>query len=299
MDSDSRFVVTPRMVLGVSIALLGVLLTLNRLGVAHIDHLFRRYWPVPIMVMGGLMFIQAQDGRDRMRGGITAGVGTWLFLNMQGLLSVRLWELFWPVILILVGINMAMRGPARWRHHGSGRRRGPFGPDGPFGSDGPLGPAGPFGAGGPMGSGQRSGTSPRPDRTANFTETSSETGTAVPQSASGPLSMFAVWSSTRRASSAQHFEGGDITAIMGGAQLDLRLAAIPAGRDAVIDVTTVMGGVELFVPAHWEVSTPIMPFLGAVEDERLPPIQTDAARLPQGRLVIRGFVLLGGLHIKS
>ena len=112
--------------------------------------------------------------------------------------------------------------------------------------------------------------------------------------------MFSVWSSTRRSSSSTNFQGGDITAIMGGAQLDLRTAAIPTAHDAVLEITAVMGGVEIFVPHAWEVSTPIFPFMGAVEDERLPPIRQEAASpRSSGRLVIRGFVMMGGVTIKS
>jgi hypothetical protein len=86
---------------------------------------------------------------------------------------------------------------------------------------------------------------------------------------------------------------------MGGAQLDLRRAAIPPGQEAVLDITAVLGGVEIFVPPHWEVSTPIMPLLAAVEDARLPPIQSDGTKPAAGRLVLRGLVLLGSVEIKS
>src|SRR6185295_3589420 len=88
------------------------------------------------------------------------------------------------------------------------------------------------------------------------------------------LSLFAVWSSFRRTSNASPFRGGDITAIMGGGQLDLRLATIPTGEEAVIDIVAVMGGVEILVPSTWEVSTPIFPFMGGVEDKRFPPLAT-------------------------
>ena len=70
------------------------------------------------------------------------------------------------------------------------------------------------------------------------------------------ISMFAVWSNVRRASAASPFRGGDITAIMGGGQLDLRLATIPTGGEAILDIVAVMGGVEIIVPTSWEVSTP-------------------------------------------
>jgi len=116
------------------------------------------------------------------------------------------------------------------------------------------------------------------------------------------LSMFAVWSSVRRTSAASPFRGGDITAIMGGGQLDLRLATIPAGEEAILDIVAVMGGVEIIVPPNWEVSTPILPFMGGVEDKRFPPLPTDPNAVRHeagGRLVLRGLVMMGGVHIKS
>lgn len=114
--------------------------------------------------------------------------------------------------------------------------------------------------------------------------------------------MFAVWSSVRRATAASPFRGGDITAIMGGGQLDLRLATIPPGEEAILDIVAVMGGVEIIVPSNWEVSTPILPFMGGVEDKRFPPLQTDPNAVRRelgGRLVLRGLVMMGGVHIKS
>jgi hypothetical protein len=115
------------------------------------------------------------------------------------------------------------------------------------------------------------------------------------------LSMFAFWSSVRRASVASPFRGGDITAIMGGGQLDLRLATIPPGEEAILDIVAVMGGVEILVPSNWEVSTPIFPFMGGIEDKRFPPLPNDpnAVRKEGGRLVLRGLVMMGGVHIKS
>src|SRR4029077_16050606 len=116
MDQDSSFVVTPRTVFGVAIALLGFALALDRMGVVEASHLLR-FWPVPLILIGALMIVQARDGRERTRGWIFAGIGTWLFLNTEGLLSVRLWELFWPVILILIGLSLVFRtgGPRRRR----------------------------------------------------------------------------------------------------------------------------------------------------------------------------------------
>ena len=277
MDQDSSFVVTPRTVFGVAIALLGFALALDRMGVVEASHLLR-FWPVPLILIGALMIVQARDGRERMRGWIFAGVGTWLFLNTEGLLSVRLWELFWPVILILIGLSLVFRtgGPRR-------RREGRFGTPGASGSN----PS--FGA------------------SESFVPNASATSTGTPPvlqyaDRSERISMFAVWSSVRRTSAASPFRGGDITAIMGGGQLDLRLATIPPGEEAILDIVAVMGGVEILVPSGWEVSTPIFPFMGGVEDKRFPPLPADPNAVRKesgGRLVLRGLVMMGGVHIKS
>jgi hypothetical protein len=305
MDQDSSFVVTPRTILGVAIVLLGFALTLDRLGLAEASHILR-FWPVPLILMGGLMIVQARDGRERTRGVIFAGVGTWFFLYSEGLVTVRIWELFWPVILMLIGFSLVFRtgGPRRRRYRRYGAD-GPFGPSGPLGPDGPLGPNGPFGRGSagptaasgsnmPFGAGEAfvpggsSGSSGSPASPPQYADRSER------------LSMFAVWSSVRRASVASPFRGGDITAIMGGGQLDLRLATIPPGEEAILDIVAVMGGVEILVPSTWEVSTPIFPFMGGVEDKRFPPLQDpNAVRKESGRLVLRGLVMMGGVHIKS
>ena len=288
MDNDSRFVITPRNVLGLSIALLGVLLTLDRLGVMHVEHLFRYYWPVPIILMGGLMLVQAVDHRERIRGAIFTLIGVWLFLSMQGIVRLRIWELFWPVMLILIGVNMALRPRhSHWRR----RLRARAGIDGVLGADGPLGPKGPLGTDGPLGPDGPFGGGRRGQPSSSFV--------GVTDSAE-EVSVYAVLSGSRRVSSAPAFKGGDITAIMGGAQLDLRLATIPAGEEAVLDLTVVMGGVEIFVPSHWEVATPLMPVMGGVHDDRLPPLQTDpSSRQAPSRLVLRGFAFMGGVNIKA
>jgi hypothetical protein len=259
------------------------------------------------------MVVQARDGRERTRGLVFAGIGTWFFLYAEGLVTVRIWELFWPVILMLIGFSLLFRtgGPRHRRYRRFGAD-GPFGPGGPLGPSGPLGPDGPLGPNGPFARGSSGPTSASGSNMPfgageAFVPGASSRAAGSPSSPpqyadrSERLSMFAVWSSVRRASVASPFRGGDVTAIMGGGQLDLRLATIPPGEEAVLDIVAVMGGVEILVPSNWEVSTPIFPFMGGVEDKRFPPLHTDpnAVRKESGRLVLRGLVMMGGVHIKS
>ena len=118
-------------------------------------------------------------------------------------------------------------------------------------------------------------------------------------------SLFAVMGSDERASVATEFRGGEMTSIMGGTDLDLRHATIPAGGEAVLTVVAVMGGAVVRVPRDWAVDVQVTPFLGGVKDERgrasMADSQTDAPQAGTSRphLVLRGSVVMGGLVIKS
>jgi hypothetical protein len=117
---------------------------------------------------------------------------------------------------------------------------------------------------------------------------------ARPVDSEAHLSAVAIVSGIKRASNAPTFSGGDLTAIMGGCEIDLRQASIPPGTTAVIDVFAFWGGIEMRVPENWSVETRATPLLGGVEDQTRAP---NAAGSP--RLEIRGTVIMGGIVIKN
>lgn len=97
--------------------------------------------------------------------------------------------------------------------------------------------------------------------------------------------------------------GGDVTAVMGVAELDFRHVALPPGEELIVDVLAVMGGVIIRVPDHWTVDTRAVPVLGGARDRRFHAFDAadDAPRSgqPAPRLVLRGAVVMGGLTIRS
>jgi hypothetical protein len=111
----------------------------------------------------------------------------------------------------------------------------------------------------------------------------------------------AILSGVKRLSTSSHFRGGELTAFMGGGQIDLRGATIPPGEEAVLDLFCVMGGFELIVPQNWVIMTPVIPIMGGIDDKRLapPPGSSDVAGQSAPRLSLRGFILMGGLTIRS
>jgi hypothetical protein len=115
------------------------------------------------------------------------------------------------------------------------------------------------------------------------------------------LYAISILSGVKRTNTASPFRGGELTAFMGGGQIDLRTATIPPGEEASIDVFAVMGGYELLVPQGWVIVTPIVQVLGGIDDKRLapPPGTSEVAGQAAPRLVLRGFILMGGIVVKS
>jgi len=117
--------------------------------------------------------------------------------------------------------------------------------------------------------------------------------TPAPLDDDARLSAFAFLSGVGQASRSAQFQGGDFTAFMGGCEIDLRQAKI-AGEQALVDVTAIMGGVELRVPADWQVVSKVLPVMGAFEDKTTAPPAGSAKRL-----VVRGVAFMGGVEVTN
>lgn len=63
----------------------------------------------------------------------------------------------------------------------------------------------------------------------------------------------------------EHLKHADVSAIFGGATLDLREAHID--EEAVVDATALFGGVDVLVPEGWRVQIGGIPIFGGFEDK--------------------------------
>lgn len=89
------------------------------------------------------------------------------------------------------------------------------------------------------------------------------------------------------------FQGGELTAVMGGCELDLRGATME-GDEATIDVFAMWGGISIKVPEDWAVVVNVVPIMGGVEDKSR-PVKTGKIK----RLVLTGYAIMGGVEIKN
>jgi predicted membrane protein len=221
---------TPHLMFGLLIILVGVVFTLDNLDMAD-SRQFLRYWPAGLIAIGAAKLWQVRSGYGSAIGGVLFVIaGGWMLLDSLDILDVSVLD-FWPIVLIVAGSMIVWQG-IRGRQHAA------------------LG-------------------------------TTGET-----------INAIAILSGVSRGSNSASFRGGELTAFMGGCELDLRQAAI--NGDAVIDVFAMWGGIEIRVPDNWTVMGRVTPIMGGFEDK---------TRAPQGaathRLIIRGVVLMGGVEVKN
>jgi predicted membrane protein len=116
-------------------------------------------------------------------------------------------------------------------------------------------------------------------------------GDGTQADANSVVNGFAVLGGFQRSNNSPDFRGGELNAVMGGCEIDLRRAAI-AGNEAVITTFAFWGGIKIKVPDTWSVNLQGFPFLGGFEDKTVQPADPTAKRL-----VIRGTAVMGGVEI--
>lgn len=128
-------------------------------------------------------------------------------------------------------------------------------------------------------------------------------------SSSGPnsLNAGAVFGGCERRITSQNFQGGRVSALFGGVELDFRDANID-GDQAVLDIHCIFGGVEIRVPDNWHVHSSSLPILGGYSDKtRLRNVApTSGSSGVEGTgtpsvktLIITGTIIFGGLEVSN
>lgn len=107
------------------------------------------------------------------------------------------------------------------------------------------------------------------------------------------IHAFAFWTALKRKSQAAGFRGGDLSAVMGGIELDLTGARID-GDQAVLQLFCMWGGIELKVPREWRLDIQLLPLLGGYADNTQQEPSLDSPIL-----VIKGSALMAGVDIKN
>lgn len=107
-------------------------------------------------------------------------------------------------------------------------------------------------------------------------------------------STFAAFGGVERRNTSKAFTGADVTAVFGGAQLDLRDVEL-GERPARVTALALFGAAEIVVPRDWNVRMDVIPVLGAAEDSRRRGETTNA----DVDLVVEGFTAFGGIEVSD
>jgi len=274
---------------------IGAVLLLSNLGVLQLQNVWQ-FWPVILIAFGLSRIVDCRGFSGIIIGGAMAGFGALLLLQNLNIWRFD-WNVIWPIALIVWGLSVLLK-PGHWNRNWTG---GPGGP--PPGAAEPP-PGDPSGTPSGMPSGSPSGTASDTFGASAGTQwhPSGNPGNGYPGSAPGGygkpiLDLVAIFGGGRRVVDSQAFRGGEITAIFGGYQIDLRPAAIAPDQTALIEATAVFGGIEIIVPRNWYVDARGAGIFGGFTDETRPPLPQEVTHAQ--RLVVTGAGVFGGVVIKN
>ncbi|MGE5398961.1 MAG: LiaF transmembrane domain-containing protein [Ignavibacteriales bacterium] len=251
--------------LGGIVILLGVLLLMSNLGMLQFglhDIIFS--WKALIIVVGLIMIVNGN-----YRGGwVMIVIGSIFLISDYYYLDIRT---FWPVVLIVIGVYLLFGIPKRryYRHWDNYRENY------------------------------------REKYREQFAENVAEHVSAhfkekydrnSNPSSEDFLNEIAVFSGSKKTINSQNFQGGKLTAIFGGIEVDLYDCKLAPGNN-VLEVVAIFGGITMYIPRDWKVIVDVTPIFGGFSDER----RKDPNMVyPDDRvLIIKGTVLFGGGEIKS
>lgn len=105
-----------------------------------------------------------------------------------------------------------------------------------------------------------------------------------------------IFSGAEKQISSYDFKGGKVTAIFGGAEIDLTNCYL-SKENNVINLEVICGGVTLLVPHEWNVRSELVTILGGFEDKAASK-DKNAYIDPAAEIVLKGTLVMGGVEIK-
>jgi hypothetical protein len=264
--------VTPHIAFGVSLALLGVVLTLDNLGFVEAGAVMR-FWPLIPMLVGTAYVVQGREIRDFVVGAIWLAAGTAFLLRNLDVFHFRVTD-FLPLLLVALGIKVIF--------HRRVRKAAAHWPGAPATGQTPPPPPPPPGF---------ASAADLQEEARRRVDPAWTPGAGASAAFGQVVRVFAVlWGAERRARGpVAHVE---VSAVMGGCDVDLR-EAVPTREPLAIQVFAMWGGIDIQVPPGWSVENEAWPILGGIVDN------TRVPALPTHRVILRGMAFMGGVEIKN
>ena len=217
-----------RNIIGFILVLLGVGFLLDKLDIWEFGITIRLWWPTLLILIGGIQL--ARRSIAPFGGILIIVIGVILQLRRLDYLPGNFGEIFWPTIIVLVGLYFIF-----------GKRLFPS------------------------------------------YENTEDT-----------MNHFVMFSGLNTHSTSSNFKGGSVTALFGGAEIDLRQANLKEDS-VVLDLTAIFGGIDIRVPEHWNVQASGLPIFGGYDNKTAK--HAHDANVPT--LKVRCLAAFGGVDIKN
>jgi len=215
-----------RLIIGIAVCLVGAMLLLDALNLFNTSSLLASWWP-SLIILGGIAIL-ISDTKNYLWALIVMAIGVIAQLRVLGYTDINPWQLFWPLVLILVGVSIAFKRPTA--------------------SNGEV--------------------------------------------KAGNDDVVAILGGSDQKNMSEDYAGSKVTAILGGAKIDLRKATI---RKAVtIEVFAFMGGIELIVPRGVIINNQTNAILGGIENKTDQEVTKSSPAI-----TVVGDVIMGGVEIKN
>jgi predicted membrane protein len=239
METNRTFRFTPQLVLGLIVIFIGVIFTLNNIGLIDSED-YVKYWPTLLIAFGLVNLFQRQGASRRLWAGMWVLVGSALLLNNLDITHIRIWD-FWPLFLILIGFGMMRSSTVRHRRWG-GASGGLSVMDGGVDSDSLINGSAILG-------GYRRTCNSQDFRGGEFTaimggveldlrDASIKSGEAI-------LDVFAFWGGVKIRVPDDWTVSLQATPVLGGFEDKSRPPKADAGKRLVVKGMAIMGGVEI------------------------------------------------------
>ena len=111
------------------------------------------------------------------------------------------------------------------------------------------------------------------------------------------VNHFVAFGGLENRNESQNFRGGSVTALFGGAEIDMRNAQLAVGG-ASLDLAAAFGGIAIRVPENWKVRVSGLPLFGGWENNTVGSKGDDIDTEPWA-LDVKCLALFGGIEVKN
>lgn len=213
-----------RYIFGIILIVLGLGFLLDQVNIIEFNQIIGTYWPSMIILLGLAGLFDRKS--NKLWNLIIVLVGVLLQLNRIGYIDYNAFQLFWPLVLILIGINIIFFSGNKSNNDGKESNH---------------------------------------DFKETFSNTRKKNFSSKNVSLDSKVDLFVMLSGLESNNQSQEFRGGKVSVMLGGIDLDLRGAKL-SENEVYIEANAILGGIDIYVPDDWRVEITGTPILGGMSN---------------------------------